>query len=78
MRSAVEQRVLQRVGDLLREAMQQRACRYADLPAARDTVRNAIFGHRTLTLAMLVRLADAMNFDVVIQLRDRQGGTRHA
>lgn len=65
------QRLITRVGLLLREAMQERGLRWCDLPVARETLARVLHGRKPMLLVTLARLADAMNYDIVIHLRDR-------
>lgn len=67
-----ELRTIRRIADLIREAMQERGARYEDVPVARETLRR-VFGERQygIRVTTLARLADALGYEVVINLKAR-------
>lgn len=65
-----ELRVLERVSDLIREMMEEKGLRYEDLPIVRSTLARGLSAGN-IRMATLVRIADALECDVILNFRQR-------
>ena len=62
----------QRVARLVREALDERGMTYEQTGLSSTTLSVLISGKSDVRLCTLVRVAEALNYDVVINLRERR------
>lgn len=67
----ISDRTLVRVTSLIREVMASKGVRYCDLPIATATLNRSLQTPGKIKLSTLIRIADMLGCDVVINFRER-------